>query len=69
MYYLLLLLLFIVSYYVFVKLLSSLVKGCLMAVLILILFVGVTLFLKSRREPVNIFNLYKIDNFEVIRIR
>ena len=68
MYYLLALLLFIISYYVFVKLLSSVLKGCMFAILVLILFVLITAFLRSAKDPVYIFDMYKIDNFEIMKI-
>ena len=68
MYYLLALLLFIICYYVFVKLMSSIVKGCLMAVFVLILVTVVVIFVRSSKEPVNILNMYKVDNYEVTKI-
>ena len=68
MFYLLAILLFIVSYYVFVKLMSSILKGCLMAVFILVLFSVIYVFVLSAQSPVYIFDYYKIDNFEVIKL-
>lgn len=68
MFYLLSLLLFIILYYIFVKLLSSLVKGCLMAVFVLLLVTVIFLFVRSASEPVEILGRYEIDNFEVTRI-
>lgn len=69
MFYLLAALLFIILYYVFVKLLSSIVKGCLVAFLVLILvLVGITM-VRSTKEPVNILNLYQVDNFNIERLK
>jgi len=68
MYYLLLILFFIILYFVFVKLLSSILKGCLVAVLVIVLFIGIDVLVKSSKEPVNIFGLFKVDNFEVIKL-
>ena len=65
MYYLLALLLFLILYYVFVHVLSSVVKGCLMAIFVLLLVIGITLFVRSANEPVNILGIIEIDNFEV----
>lgn len=69
MFYLLALLLFIILYYIFVKLLSSMVKGCLMAVFVLILVSVVVAFAKSTKEPVNVMGWYKIDNFNIVKLR
>lgn len=69
MFYLLALLLFIILYYVFVKLLSSIVKGCMMAVFVSVLILLVGVFIKSSREPVYLFDMYKIDNFNVVKLR
>lgn len=69
MFYLLAALLFIILYYVFVKLLSSIVKGCLVAVLVLILVLAGITMVRSTKEPVNILNLYQVDNFNIERLR
>jgi hypothetical protein len=68
MYYILLLLLFGVLYYVFMKLLSSILKGCLVSLFIsLVVSAGIILY-KSTKEPVDILGFYTVDNFEVIRV-
>ncbi len=69
MFYLLALLLFIILYYVFVKLLSSIVKGCMMAVFVVALVSLVIVFVKSSQEPVYLLDMYKVDNFEVVRLK
>ncbi len=68
MYYLLALLLFILLYYIFVKLLSSIVKGCLVAFLVFLLTVIIVNMIRSTVAPVNILGLYRIDNFEIERL-
>ncbi len=68
MYYLLALLLFILLYYIFVKLLSSIVKGCLVAFLVFLLTVIIVNMIRSTVVPVNILGLYRIDNFEIERL-
>lgn len=68
MYYILALVLLIAIYYLFVKVLSSLAKGCITLVLSALLVTVVVLFLKSRKAPVKIFNYYEIDNFEVRKL-
>jgi len=69
MFYLLALLLFIILYYVFMKLLSSIVKGCMMAVFVVVLVSLVFVFVKSSQEPVYLFNKYKVDNFKVVKLK
>lgn len=68
MYYVLALLLLIVIYYLFVKVLSSLAKGCITLVLFALATTIVVLFVKSKKAPVNIFDYYMIENFEVRKI-
>ncbi|MFA6982233.1 MAG: hypothetical protein WC243_04415 [Patescibacteria group bacterium] len=68
MYYILALLLLIVIYYLFVKVLSSLAKGCITVVLFGIAASIVVVFVRSRKAPVNIFGYYVIDNFEVRKL-
>ena len=69
MFYLLAALLFIILYYVFVKLLSSIVKGCLVAVLVLILVVAGSILFRSTRNPVYILDWYKVDNFNIVKLK
>jgi uncharacterized membrane protein len=68
MYYVLALLLLIVIYYLFVKVLSSLAKGCISGVLFAIGVAIVLVFVRSRNAPIDVFGLYRIDNFEVKKI-
>ncbi|MBN1162216.1 hypothetical protein JXA34_00555 [Patescibacteria group bacterium] len=67
MYYVLLLLLFGLLYYVFAKILSSMIKGCLVSAFILIVVLAGIILYKSTKEPVNILGLYVVDNFEITR--
>lgn len=69
MFYLLAALLFIILYYVFVKLLSSIVKGCLVAVLVLILIMAGSVLVRSTKYPVYILNWYKVDNFNIEKLK
>jgi ascorbate-specific PTS system EIIC-type component UlaA len=69
MFYLLAALLFIILYYVFVKLLSSIVKGCLVAVLVLFLVLAGSVFIRSTKRPVYIFDWYKVDSFNIVKLR
>jgi hypothetical protein len=68
MYYLLLLLLFIVLYTVFVKILGSLIKGCLMAFGIVLIVYTIYIMVNSIKQPMNIFGLYEVDNFNVRKL-
>ena len=68
MYYLLLLLLLIIGVYVLTHVMSSLFKGCLTAVLILIVGLFAFFLVKSASEPINVLDFYVIDNFEITKI-
>lgn len=68
MYYLLLLLLFIILYYVFMKVLGSLVKGCLTAFFVVFVAYAVVVMIKSTKEPVDVFGLYQVDNFTIRKL-
>ena len=68
MYYLLYFLLFILAYYIVTKILGSIIKGCITAVLFLLIAFFVVSMLKSTQETVNIFDLYQIDNFVIKRL-
>lgn len=69
MYYLLILLFLIVLYWVFVKILGSLLKGCFTLLGIVILVVIVLIFLKSIKKPVTIFDRYVINNFKITKVK
>lgn len=69
MFYLLALLLFIILAYVFIKLLSSIVKGCMTAFFVVLLVLLIILFVRSSKEPVFILDRYKIDNYNVVKLR
>lgn len=68
MYYVLAVLFFIIVYFALTKILSSLLKGCLVTLGIFLLVVGGYVFLKSTKEPVVLFDTYVIDNFKVTKI-
>ena len=65
MYYLLALIFFVILYFTLAKLLSSILKGCLVSVGIVVIVFGVSAFLRSTKEPVTLFNKILIDNFQV----
>ena len=68
MFYILTLILFIVLYYVFVKILSSIIKGCLVSGgIVFAIFVGYTLY-KSTIAPVQIFGIWEVSNMKVVKI-
>jgi hypothetical protein len=67
MYYLLLLVIFVILYYVFVKILSSVVKGCLTALLIALLIWIATLLYRSTYEVVPLLGGYKITNLVITK--
>ena len=69
MFYILALALFIVLYIVFERMLSSLVKGCITALFIVILVSAVVVLIRSTRAPVVLFNMFVIDNLKITRIQ
>ena len=68
MFYILSLILFVVLYYVFAKLMSSIIKGILGACFLIIVVLAGFILYKSSKEPIDFFGIYRIYNFEVIRI-
>ena len=68
MYYIFTILLFIVFYYVFVKLLSSVIKGCFTAVLVVFIIMALVIMIRSAEKPLELFGIYKIENFVITRI-
>lgn len=68
MYYLLSLLLFGIVYYVFVKVLGSIVKGCFTALLVVLIAYLAIVMLKSTKQPVRILDLYEVDNFNIRKL-
>jgi len=45
------------------------VKGCLMAFFVLVLVVVVSAFVKSTKEAVYLLDWYKIDNFNIVKLK
>lgn len=68
MYYLLLIVLVAIVFYAVTHVVSSILKGCMVAVFVAIIGLLVFFFIKSTKEPVSIFGYYQIDNFEITRI-
>jgi hypothetical protein len=69
MYYVLAAIFFIVVYFAFAKLLSSILKGCLVTAGVFILLLTSYVLLKSSVEPVILFDRYKIKNFRIEEIK
>lgn len=67
MYYVLTILFFIILYLIFTKLLSSIVKGCLLSIGIVIFGIVIFVSLKSTKEKVILFNTFEVDNFQITR--
>lgn len=68
MYYLLSAILFIVLYYVFMRILSSVIKGCLSAFFVFGIAIFIIIMVKSTKAPVDVFGLYTVDNLKITRI-
>jgi len=68
MYYLLLILLLSLLLYVITKVASALLKGCLSVVFSVLVVYFIFLLFKSIKAPVNLFNLYRIDNFKIEKV-
>jgi len=65
MYYFLALLFFTTLFVVFVKLLSSVVKGCISALALALVVIFILILIRSTKGPVTLFNKIKIDNFKI----
>lgn len=65
MYYILAALFFVVVYLALVKLLSSMLKGCLVTVGFFILVFSTYTLIRSAQEPIILFDYLIIDNFNV----
>lgn len=68
MYYLLMLLLIMVTVYVLTHVLSSLFKGCITTLGLLIIVGIVYIFVSSTFRPVNLLNYFVVENFEVRKV-
>lgn len=68
MYYILAAIFFIIVYFALTKILSNLLKGCLVTVGIIALIAAGYVSLKSTKEPVILFNTYVVDNFKITKI-
>ena len=65
MYYFLALLFFTILFVIFVKLLSSVVKGCISALALALVVIFILILISSTKGPVTLFNKIKIDNFKI----
>lgn len=68
MYYLLAFLLFILTYFICMKVLKSIIKGIFLSLSIVLFVIAATIFIKSSKTPVNVLNLYEVDKFEVRKL-
>jgi len=68
MYYILLVIALVIVYSFVVKVLSSVLKGILIAVGVVLLVGGIYVFILSSSKPVEILSLYEVDNFRVRKI-
>ena len=50
------------------KILGSIIKGCITTFLLLVIAYSVFVMVKSTKQPVNIFNLYEVDNLNVRKL-
>ena len=68
MYYVIMLLLILVVFVVAARILSSLVKGCFVAVGLFLIVITIFLLYKSTVEPVQVFGIFKIDNLKITKL-
>jgi len=48
--------------------LSSLIKGCFVAVSLFLIVITIFLLYKSTVEPIEVFGIYRIDNFRITKL-
>ncbi|KKS30898.1 MAG: hypothetical protein UV03_C0018G0003 [candidate division WWE3 bacterium GW2011_GWE1_42_16] len=68
MYYVLMTLLILVVFIVATRILSSMLKGCFVAVGLLLIVITIFLLYKSTVEPIELFGIYRIDNFQITKL-
>ena len=68
MFYLIFALITLLVFYVIVRILSSVIKGCLVTLVFVTLVMALYLMYKSTIEPVTVLNLYRMQDFKVTRI-
>ncbi|AHB39963.1 TPA: hypothetical protein DHW62_01245 [candidate division WWE3 bacterium] len=68
MYYVVLTLLILVVFVVAARILSSVVKGCFLAVGLFLIVITIFLLYKSTVEPIEVFGIYRIDNFRITKL-
>jgi hypothetical protein len=50
------------------KILGSLLKGCLTALFIVFIAYSIYIMVNSTKQPMNIFGLYEVDNFVIRKL-
>ncbi|HBY09815.1 hypothetical protein A2473_02815 [candidate division WWE3 bacterium RIFOXYC2_FULL_42_13] len=68
MYYVILALLILVVFIVATRILSSLIKGCFVAVSLFLIVITIFLLYKSTVEPIEVFGIYRIDSFRITKL-
>jgi hypothetical protein len=68
MYYIIFGAISLLVFYVLVRILSSVLKSCLLTLVFVLLVITLYLMYKSTIEPVPVLNLYRIQDFKVTRI-
>ncbi|OGC59741.1 hypothetical protein A2380_03130 [candidate division WWE3 bacterium RIFOXYB1_FULL_43_24] len=61
-------LLILVVFIVATRILSSMLKGCFVAVGLLLIVITIFLLYKSTVEPIELFGIYRIDNFQITKL-
>ena len=62
------LLLILVVFVVAARILSSLIKGCFVAVSLFLIVITIFLLYKSTVEPIEVFGIYRIDSFRITKL-
>ena len=69
MYYLLVLLLLAMLAYAITHVVSSLVKGLLSLFFVVVIVYMAVILVRSTKAPVDLFGMYRVDNFEIEKIK
>ncbi len=68
MYYLIIAAITLVVFVVTARILSSLVKGCFVALGVFLIVITAFLVYKSSGEPIELFGIYRLHNFEITKL-
>ncbi|MBW6441434.1 hypothetical protein K0B04_00805 [Patescibacteria group bacterium] len=67
MYYILAATFALLIFVLFIKALGAVLRGILTTVFLIIIVVSVIIMFKSLNEPVELFGLYRVENFEITK--